>query len=172
MGGHNKIDLVGQRFNRLIVLERVGVNKHQESLFRCRCDCGSETEATTHNLRRKSIQSCGCLRIDEGRKTGLTAKRHGMHNTPTYITWQHMRYRCANPDDDAYRWYGAKGVEVCDEWNSFEKFLEDMGERPEGMTLDRINPFGDYEPDNCRWADSETQHQNTRRNYVEVTCQQ
>ncbi len=73
-----------------------------------------------------------------------------------------MRQRCGNPRNPGWSWYGAKGVKVCQRWESFEAFLEDMGDRPEGLTIDRIDPHGDYEPGNCRWADAETQAQNKR----------
>ena len=168
MGGHNKLNLVGQKFSRLTVVEEAGRKAKKEVLWLCECECGNKTEATTHQLRQKRIQSCGCLRVDEGRKTGLAAMKHGhgkdSGRSPTYGSWQAMKDRCLHPHRAEFKWYGAKGVTVCERWlNSFENFLADMGERPEGMTLDRINPFGNYDPDNCRWANADTQSKNTRR---------
>ena len=90
---------------------------------------------------------------------------HRSPRTPTYHTWNAMRQRCTNPNRFDYKYYGALGVTVCDRWNKFENFLEDMGERPLSTTLDRINAFGNYEPDNCRWASKELQSQNQRRFY-------
>ena len=85
--------------------------------------------------------------------------------TPTYNSWRKARERVANPNEISYKYYGAKGVQMCDRWvDSFENFLEDMGERPEGTTIDRIDPHGDYEPDNCRWSTKQVQANNKRRN--------
>jgi len=81
-----------------------------------------------------------------------------------------MKKRCLDKTERSYRWYGAKGVTICDKWMNFEGFLKDMGERPDGKTLDRINPFGNYEKDNCRWADNATQKSNTRKRYAEAVC--
>jgi len=85
--------------------------------------------------------------------------------TPTYNSWRKARERVVNPNEISYKYYGAKGVQMCDRWvDSFENFLEDMGERPEGTTIDRIDPHGDYEPDNCRWSTKQVQANNKRRN--------
>jgi hypothetical protein len=88
-----------------------------------------------------------------------------MIGTPTYKTWQSMKNRCLNPNHNKYKFYGGLGVKIADKWNTFEGFLEDMGVRPNNMTLDRLNPFKDYTKENCRWANNETQIKNTRRNY-------
>jgi hypothetical protein len=88
---------------------------------------------------------------------------HGMSGTPTYASWQAMKARCQNPNDIGWRLYGGRGIKVCPEWQTFVGFLADMGERPEETSLDRIDPDGHYEPGNCRWADSITQANNTRR---------
>ena len=168
MGGHNKLNLAGQVFNRLTVVEELGRKARSEVLWLCECECGNKTEATTHQLRSKKIQSCGCLRVDEGSRIGQTITHgHGRDSgrSPTYHSWQAMKDRCGNTHRDSAKWHGAIGVTYCERWNSFAEFLSDMGERPEGTTLDRINPFGNYEPDNCRWADILTQNNNTRKHY-------
>jgi hypothetical protein len=169
---NKRLDLVGQKFNMMTVLESAGVDSRNQSLFRCTCDCGTEKIVMGRLLRSGDTKSCGCLRVIEGRKAGLKSVVHGLINTPTYRTWQGMKARCLDSTNINYKWYGAKGVSICDAWLTFEGFLNDMGERPEGMTLDRINPFGSYEPSNCRWADSETQRMNTRKRYMEASCQQ
>jgi hypothetical protein len=100
-------------------------------------------------------------RVRPGASSGglATNQRHGMSGTPTWVSWQKMKQRCSTGK------YSGLGVTVCDKWlHSFENFLADMGERPEGMTLDRIDPCGDYEPANCRWATADQQQKNTRRN--------
>lgn len=92
---------------------------------------------------------------------------HGKSNHELYITYRKMRQRCLNPKSDSFRYYGGRGIKICDRWiNSFENFLDDMGERPEGMTLDRIDVNGNYEPSNCRWATAKEQMNNTRYNRV------
>jgi hypothetical protein len=94
------------------------------------------------------------------------AQKHGMWQTRTYHTWEQMKQRCLNPKATKYPAYGAVGVVICERWLEFKHFLEDMGERPVGKTLDRINPFGNYEPSNCRWATYKEQVHNRRRNHV------
>jgi hypothetical protein len=89
--------------------------------------------------------------------------KHGKTGTPTYTSWESMRGRCNNPNDDNYNSYGGRGIKVCAEWDDFNKFESDLGSRPEGTSLDRINPDGDYEPSNCRWATTKEQNRNQRR---------
>ena len=148
-----RYELVGERFGRLVVACETERRPQGGRQWLCRCDCGKEAKLSTGQLVSGNTKSCGCLR----REAYHTAtKTHGMTRTRTYRAWADMIQRCRR--DKAYR-----DVEVCSEWkDSFEKFLDDMGECPEGLTLDRINPRGDYEKQNCRWADWETQNNNRR----------
>ena len=159
-------ELSNQRFGRLLVLkDDLSQSKaKQEKRWVCLCDCGNTTTVRSSLLRKGLTKSCGCLRIDTIRLVDNT--KHGMWQTRTYHSWEQMKQRCLNPKATRYPTYGAVGVTVCDRWLEFINFLQDMGERPEGKTLDRINPFGNYEPSNCRWATYKEQVHNQRRNYI------
>ncbi len=158
-------ELTNQRFGKLLVLEKETTIKKnsRECLWFCLCDCGNTTIVRSYSLRSGGTKSCGCLK---GLGTKGVNTKHAMSNTRTYHTWEQMKQRCLNPKATRYPTYGAVGVTVCSTWvDSFEQFLKDMGERPQGKTLDRINPFGNYEPGNCRWATYKEQVHNQRRNY-------
>lgn len=169
---HLLIDLTGQRFGRLTVVKR-GKNKSYRAVtWLCICDCGNETIVASIALRTGRTTSCGCY----SREVNLKMKtKHGHAKrgniSPEFYTWTGMISRCTNPNEPEFKNYGERGINVCDRWlNSFENFLEDMGERPSKKhSIDRVDNDGDYEPDNCRWATIKEQSNNTRRNiYITI----
>jgi hypothetical protein len=147
-------DISGRRFNRLVAIERIGKK------WLCICDCGNEKLFNPSNLKRGLTKSCGCFNKELCR---TKAKRtHGKSLTTEYKIWQGMHQRCGNPNDKNYPDYGARGISVCERWSEFEFFYEDMGQRPVGLSIDRKNNDGNYEPSNCRWATPAEQNSNKR----------
>ncbi len=158
-------DLTGQRYNRLFVLEREpsrGVGK--QIYWKCLCDCDNVTIVDSWSLRKNRTKSCGCWQQEVRGKTPKV--KHNKYNTRVYHSWEQMKQRCLNPKATRYPTYGGLGITVCERWLEFKNFYEDMGDRPAGKTLDRINPYGNYEPNNCRWATYKEQVHNRRRNYT------
>jgi hypothetical protein len=122
-----------------------------------RCICGKEKEVSFKHMLYGHSTNCGCMRSYN--------QTHGRVNTPEWRSWQNAKTRCYNPNRATDKWYHGRHIKMCEEWrNSFEQFLKDMGQRPTGTTLDRIDPNGNYEPGNCRWLSPKEQSRNTRRN--------
>lgn len=156
-------DLTGKTFGRWTVIGYAGKSSLRMSLWNCRCECGMIGLVRSGHLKNGASKSCGCL-ISE--VTTIRNTIHGGHNLREYASWQKLKYRCLNVDDNAYDRYGGRGITVCERWaNSFENFFADMGPRPSDKhSIDRINNDGNYEPGNCRWATAREQNLNQRRN--------
>lgn len=167
------IDLSGQRFGKLLVVERAAEKTPSGNLrWHCACDCGKQTIIPSGGLRRGHYQSCGCM---QKKGTITHGETLGGKRSVEYITWNSIKDRCENPRDADYKYYGARGIKMCAYWrHSFNNFLADMGRRPRPeLSIDRIDSDGDYEPGNCRWATITEQNQN-RRNVIArrgaITC--
>lgn len=150
-----KRDLTGQRFGSLVAISICGQDSIGRYVWKCKCDCGKEVTNHVGSLTTGHIKSCGCSR-----------ETHGASSTKTYFAWRSMRNRCESPSSRSYKWYGARGIKVCERWSSFEAFLEDMGEAPIGMTLDREDNDKGYYKENCRWVTQAVQARNSRWNHI------
>ena len=168
-------DRTGQRFGRLTALfEAPRKNGTGRVRWLCRCDCGNEKTVSSSDLVGGRTQSCGCLQSEMAGSANAARAKHGharakkgggRATTPEYRSWKSMLERCRNANAQNYHLYGGRGIKVCERWRcdgGFLNFLSDMGERPEGASLDRINVNGDYSPDNCRWSDAKAQSNNRR----------
>lgn len=185
------VDLTGQRFANLTAIAKVGKSRNGQAVWLWRCGCGTEKAILATSVLTGNTASCGCLRPQapirqvqcascgahfetkrptkkfcSNRCVGDHKKSHGMcfPRTPEYAAWCNMIGRCNNKNDARYSSYGGRGIQVCERWRKFENFLADIGLKPsKGLSLDRKDNDGDYEPGNCRWATAKEQANNTRR---------
>lgn len=159
-------DLVGYKWGRLTVAEYTGIKAHNKHYWLCRCDCGGVTELNTSRITGATpTLSCGCLRKEKLLENRADPTKHGLHKSKLYAIFYGMHYRCNNKNAQRWPYYGGKGVKVCDEWSEFLSFYHwaTSNGYKEGLSIDRIDSDGNYEPSNCQWI---TLAENTRKSNV------
>lgn len=156
------LQLAGKTFSRLTVIEPTK-DRDPEGLivWLCKCSCGNTVNISGRSVAQGRTKSCGCLHLDAVKEAGKLRATHGRSKDRVYLIWWGMLRRCRSKNNQGY---GGRGITVCERWHKFENFLSDMGEPTSGLSIDRIDVNGNYEPSNCRWATNETQSNNMRTN--------
>lgn len=165
-----RIDLTGQRFERLTVIKYYGKANDRHSLWVCECDCGNEKVISGNSLKAGLTKSCGCLNNERVKNLKLS---HGEAGTRLHRIWKNIRQRCHNPNHPRYKDYGGRGITVCDEWDSYESFRNWSLRNgySDNLSIDRIDNDGNYEPENCRWATIlEQAHNKGRKTDIAEDC--
>ena len=167
-----RIELSGRRFGWWTVMEPCRSHNLRHLYYRCRCECGAEKLVRGETLRNGSSTNCGCAFVSPIFRHGQSWDREKHLPTSEYAAWNTMKQRCENPRLKNFKYYGARGISVCDRWrNSFDDFFADMGPKPTPEhSLDREDNDGDYEPGNCQWATRIEQRHNRRDSRRGVDC--
>lgn len=160
-------DLATERFGRWTVTgpgpDRVSPGGTRRPTLNVKCDCGTVRSVSVATLKNGESKSCGCLHKEiQAARFGAYATTHALTGTGAWNSWTAMKSRCTNPKNKAFKHYGGRGIQFCERWGSFKNFLTDMGDRPEGKTLDRKDVNGNYTPSNCKWSTQSEQCINRR----------
>ena len=165
-----QLNLIGQRFGKLEVIEKSAIRRRKSIMWVCRCDCGNNTIAASNDLRSGEVRSCGCMkhRFTTENASGMNnpSAKHNLRNHKLYPIWKMMKQRCYNPHCGNYKYYGGRGITVCQEWRKDFKVFYDWAIShgyQDGLSIDRIDVNGNYEPANCRWITMAEQNRNKRK---------